>query len=134
MSVVFLIADARGFAGEITQVEESCAADDALRDDLDLFDARRMAQEHALDADVERNFSHGKRAAGPGAMALEHDALENLDAVLFAFDDAIVDANGVANAEIREAGAELCRLDFGNFRDGIHVSVSREPLKNGDAA
>ena len=40
LSGVFLIADAGGLAGQVAQVEEARAADDALREDFDLVDAR----------------------------------------------------------------------------------------------
>src|SRR5689334_5176812 len=86
-SGVFLIADARGLALQVAEVEEAGAAHDASRHDLHLVDARRVREEHALHADVEAHFAHGERAARAGPVSLEDDALEDLNAILVAFDD-----------------------------------------------
>src|SRR5206468_2504524 len=100
LSAVFLVPDARGLAGEVTEVEEARAADDALRDELDLVDARAVHEEDALHTDVEAHLAHGERAAQARAVPLEHDALEDLDALLLALDDLVVNADRVSDAEL----------------------------------
>src|SRR5262245_5214267 len=88
-SAVLRIAHARRLAREVAQVEEATTADEAARHDLDLVDARAVEQEDALDADVEAHLADRERAAHAGAVALQHDALEDLDALLLALDDAV---------------------------------------------
>src|ERR1035437_5476368 len=95
LSGVFGVLDASGLAGQIAQVEEARATDEAAAHDFDLLDARRVRQEHALDADVEADLPHGEGAAGAVAGALENHTLEDLDAIFVAFDDLVVNPNGV---------------------------------------
>src|SRR5690606_27744110 len=81
-----LVLEASRLAGEVAQVEEARPTDDAAGDDLELLDARAVDEEGALHADVEADLAHHERAAGARALALDHDALEDLDALLVALD------------------------------------------------
>jgi hypothetical protein len=48
-------------------------------------------------------------------VALEHDPVEDLRALLVSFDDAVVDADRVPDAKVREVGAEELRLELGEL-------------------
>jgi len=87
--------------------ELAAAPDDAAGADLDLVEPRAVEHEHALDTDVEAHLAHGEGASKPRAVLLDDDALEDLDAVLVALDDLVVDANGVADPKIRMIRPEL---------------------------
>lgn len=119
-SGVFLVADSGGFALEVAEVEEASATDDATGDDLEFFDAGRMHQKDALDTYVEADLAHGERASCAGAVSFDDDPLENLNALLVAFDDFVVDADCVADPEDGLAGAELRRFELGEFGRGNH--------------
>src|SRR4029078_8573315 len=61
------------------QVVELRAVDVADRGDLDLLDLGRMQRERPLDADSEGLLPHGEGLAGSRTLALQDDALEDLD-------------------------------------------------------
>src|SRR6476646_7302344 len=108
------------------QVVELRAVHVADRLHLDLVDLRRVKRERPLDADTERVLADGKRLADAGALALEDDALEDLDALAGALDDAEVDANGVARLEARDL-TQLAALDVLN--DCAHGEEGREAAR-----
>jgi len=56
-------------------------------------------RERALDADAEADLSHGEGLVNARSLAANDDALEDLDALAHAFDDADVDLYGVTGAE-----------------------------------
>src|SRR3954453_6630723 len=76
-----------------------------------------MQGERALDADAEGVLADGERLARPGALALDHDPLEDLDALAGALDDPEMHAHGVARLELRDF-AQLTALDV--LDDGAH--------------
>src|SRR5581483_447488 len=114
---VALLADARLLADPAAQVVELRAVDVADGRHLDLLDLRRMQRERPLDADAERLLADGERLARAGALALDDDALEDLEARARAFDDPEVDADAVAGFEPGTALAQLALLDR---LDGVH--------------
>src|SRR5690242_19021518 len=114
-SAVLLVLHAGCLAGEVAQVEEAAAADDAARNDLDLLEARGVQHENALHPDVEAHLADRERRAQAGAVALDDDAPEDLDAELVALDDLVVDGDGVANPEVRDILADSARLQRVNF-------------------
>jgi hypothetical protein len=61
--------------------------------------------------DAERLLADGKRLAGPGALALDHDALEDLDALPLALDHLEMDADRVPRLELRDVTAQLGALE-----------------------
>src|SRR5688572_5078011 len=85
-----LFLNLRGLPGPAAQVVELGAADIAEGHDLDLRDDRRVHGERALDADAEAHLAHGEGLAHAGALAADDRALEHLDALAVAFDDAHV--------------------------------------------
>lgn len=83
-----------------------------------------MREELALHADVETDLTDREGAAGACAMALEDHALEDLDAILVAFDDFVVNSNGVSDAEVGDTRSELLVLDGVDLRvlhDGSEI-------------
>ena len=72
-----------------------------------------MERERALDPDAERLLADGERLAGAGALALDDDALVDLDAAALALDHLEVDADRVPGLEpghVAQLGA-LDRID-----------------------
>src|SRR5436190_1578883 len=113
-----LFFDAGGFAAEIPEVVELCASDPAMAFNLDLIDRRGVEGEHPLHADAARNLADGEHLPRPAALARDHDALEDLDALFVAFLDLHVDPDRVAGSEVGNVGARLARLD--QFHDFSH--------------
>src|ERR671911_1765221 len=105
------LADARLLPHSLAQVVELGAPNVADRDDLELLDLGRVEGERALDADAERLLPHRERLAEPGALALEADALEDLDPLPVALDDLEVDAQRVPCLELRQVRAHVALLE-----------------------
>src|SRR5712691_1597035 len=104
------------------QVVELGPVDVADRGDLDSLDLRRMERKRPLDADPEGLLAHGERLPRPGSLALQDDALEDLDPLPLALDHLEVHAHGVPSLELRQVVAHLgafeC-LDHLAHRDGF---------------
>src|SRR3954470_21601786 len=114
---VAALADARVLADTVAQVVQLRAPDVAAGGDLDLLDLRRVHGERALHADAERLLADGERLASAVALALDHDALEDLRAATRALDDLEVDADAIARLEPGNA-AQLGALEA--FDDSAH--------------
>ena len=69
-----------------------------------------MQRERPLHAHAEGQLAHGERLARAGALALDHDALEDLGAAAGALDHLEVDAHAVARLEDGNA-AQLSALE-----------------------
>ena len=83
-----------------------------------------MERERALDADAEGLLADGERLARTGALALDHDPLEYLDALALALDHLEVHTHGVARLEAGHL-AQLRALDV--LDDRAHVKRGRRP-------
>jgi hypothetical protein len=105
------LADARLLSHFRAQVVELRAVHVADRLHLDLLDLRRVHRERSLDTDAERLLADGEGLARAGALALDDDALEDLDATALSFDHLEVDAHGVARFELRQVGSQLSLLE-----------------------
>ncbi len=70
-----------------------------------------MHGERPLDPDAERLLADSERLAHAGALALDDDALEDLDTAALAFDHLEVHANGVARLELGQVGSQLALLE-----------------------
>jgi hypothetical protein len=68
-------------------------------------------RERPLHADAERLLPDGEGLTHARALALDDDALEDLDARALALDHAEVDTSRVAGLELREIGTQLPLLD-----------------------
>ena len=123
------LADASLLADLLAQVVELGAVDVADRADLDLLDLRRVHRERPLDADAERLLADGERLAGAGALPLDHDPLEDLDAAALPLDHLEVDANGVPRLEAGNVLAQLALLDALDDRaHGKRAASGRRPM------
>src|ERR1051325_2858646 len=69
-----------------------------------------MERERALHAHAERVLADGERLAAARPLTLDHDPLEDLDALPAALDHSEVHAHGVARLELRNL-AQLAALD-----------------------
>ncbi len=118
--LVLLVADAGCLAGKISEVEQPPAAHDATRCDLDLLEPRAVQHEGALHTHVEAHLADAERAACAGAVLLDDDPLKDLNSVLVALDDSVVDAKGITDPEIGMPGAKLGFLKGDDFRGRIH--------------
>jgi hypothetical protein len=61
--------------------------------------------------DPERLLAHGERLPHAGALALDDDALEDLDAAALSLDHLEVHPHGVAGLEDRQVGSQLALLE-----------------------
>ena len=104
------LAHAGAAADAAAQVVELRAPDVAAAGHLDPLDLRRVDRERALDADAERLLADGERLARAVALALDHDALEDLGPAAGALDDLEVDLHAVARLEGGDA-AQLRALE-----------------------
>src|SRR5215212_6223530 len=76
-----LLFDARGLAPELAEVVELRTTDPAMAFHLDAVDRRRVEGEHALHADPARDLPHREHLARSAALARDHHALKDLDAL-----------------------------------------------------
>src|SRR5207302_11495662 len=72
----------------------------------------------ALNAFAVGNAADGKRFIQAASFAADHDPGENLDPLLISFDDASMDADAVADLEIRTVAFQL--LFFDRVDDAVH--------------
>jgi hypothetical protein len=126
-SVVFCVANAGGFAREFAQVEQASTTHNAAGHNFNLIDTRRVREEYTLYADAEAHLAHSERGASAGAMTLQHHALENLNTILVAFNDFVVNAHSVANPKFRVPLAEVGSFEVVELLDGIHCGTLRRP-------
>src|SRR5262245_55018883 len=91
-----LLLDLCCLPAQIAQVVELGAADITHGDRLDRLHDRAVHRERALDADAEADLADGERLAQSVALAADHHALEDLDALAGALDDADVHLHRVA--------------------------------------
>ena len=81
-----------------------------------------MLRERPFHADTEAHFPDRERLAYAAALDADHHALEHLDPLAVAFDDADVDLDGVAGSKVGEVGAQARAVDQ---IGGIHRRLSR---------
>ena len=105
------LPDARLLSHFRAQVVELRAVDVADRLHLDLLDLRRVHRERPLDSDAERLLAHGEGLAHAGALALDDDSLEDLEAAALTLDHLEVHADGVARLELGQVGSQLSLLE-----------------------
>jgi hypothetical protein len=93
-----------------------------------------VLEEDALDADVRADLADGEGAAGTRPVALDHDALEDLDALLVALDDLVVHPDRIADAKLGDIAAQLRLLDGRNrcVDHGLLRTGSGEPTRGED--
>jgi len=118
-------------AKAVAQVVELCAANLAGALHLDLGNLRRVQRERSLDAFAADQATNGEHLAHAFALAGDDDAGEDLHALFFAFENLLVDFDGVADFELGHVGLEAGRLhvcDQGIFH-GVLLHLSRGPVE-----
>src|SRR5580658_176148 len=109
-------------AHPVAQVIELRPADVAEGGDLELGDGGRVHREGPLDADAEAHLAHGEGLAHPRPLAADHDALEHLDTLAGAFDDADVHLDRVPGPELGDVVAQAVAVDdLGRVHGGPSV-------------
>ena len=92
-----------------------------------------MERENALDAGAEADAADGEGGAGGAALLGNHNAFERLNAFLdlfaFAFEEADIDADGIARTELGEVFAQLRVMKLTNY--GVHVRYSLQTHSGG---
>lgn len=80
------------------QIIQLCATDMRVSSNFDLFDARRLEQERALDANTVRGDApHREAGIGTAPFAeAHHSPVENLNTFAVTFDDACMHLDAVA--------------------------------------
>src|SRR5712691_3583056 len=109
--VLAQLTDARLLAHLAAKVVQLRAVDVADGGDLDLLDLRSVERERALDADTKGLLPDGERLAGTGALALDHDPLEHLDALPLALDHLEMYPDRVSRLELRDVVTQLGALE-----------------------
>ena len=98
--------DLGSLAVAVAHVVQLGTANVTLGQNFDLVDDRRVNREGTLHADAEGNLADGERLADAVALAAHHEALEDLDTGVLAFDDVDVNLDGVTGAELGNVAAQ----------------------------
>src|SRR5215218_514954 len=123
------LADAGALADAAAEVVELRAPHVAAGGHLDALDLGRVHGEGALHTHAEGLLADGEGLADPLALALDHDAFEDLGTTAGALDDLEVDADAIAGLEGGHA-AELRALqgvDYGAH--GEENAAREDPLR-----
>ena len=92
-----------------------------------------MERENALDAGAEADAADRESGAGGAALLGNHNAFERLNAFLdlfaFPFEEADINADGVARTELGEVFAQLRVMKLTNY--GVHVRYSLQTHSGG---
>src|SRR6185437_6558556 len=110
-----LLANARGFAAQTTEVVQLGAAHAPGAQNFDFVDHARVDRENAFHALAEGDLAHGEGVARAAVIAGDADAFEGLDALLVPLLDLHVHAYRVAGVEGRQ---RRTRLLFDKLLDG----------------
>src|SRR5690606_24296529 len=116
-----LFLDLGGLATQVAQVVQLGAADITTGHHVDVVDVGAVHREGALHADTERHLADGEGLADTATLAPDDDALEDLDALLRAFDDLHVHIEGVTGPELGDIAAQRLLVDEVK---GVHVHPS----------
>src|ERR1035438_1189630 len=106
------LAQTGRFAFEAAQVVELGATGAAGAHDVDMVDHRGVQREDALNAGAEAGLADGNGLAHAGVVAADRDTLEGLQAFLVAFPDLHVDADGIADPELRKVHSLILIQDL----------------------
>ena len=100
-------------AAAFAQEAQEVAANLGPAHNLDFFDQRAMQQERFFDADARSNFANGDAASVLAfVVGADNHALEHLNALFVTLFDFLVDAHGVAAANIDYLRLLLLVVDF----------------------
>ena len=98
LSIFFGESD--GFAGSFSQEVKFCTSCFSTFCCLNIDDVRGIEGEDSFNAFICDEPSDGEGFAHPGPFSSDDGAAEDLDALLIAFDDFIIDVYGIANLEM----------------------------------
>src|SRR2546430_979070 len=118
-AVLFLDRD-RGLAGPAAEIIKARFHRLRLALDFDLLDIRRIDRKHAFNALTVAETANGESFMDAVALPRDHDAGENLHALLVTFADLRVYAHTVADLERRSVFFHLTGGDF--LDDRVHGS------------
>ena len=90
----------RALADAVTEVVELGATNFAPGDDFDLGNAGAVHRVDALNSGSVGNLANGEGLVDSAASFGENDALEDLDPLLAALDDSVVDFDGITDVEV----------------------------------
>src|SRR5581483_2408531 len=117
-----------GLTHAVAQVVELGAPHITEGHRLDPGDDRRVHGEGALDSDPEADLADSERLAHTGTLTADDRALEHLDALPIALDDADMDLEGVSGSEVRDVVAEAAAVyEIG----GVHGAAVSSTLPGG---
>ena len=112
--VVVAGLDAGCLAFEFTQVVQTAATHETAGYDIDVVDEGGVEGEDTLNTNAVGNLAHSKGGASGAAVNADDAALENLNTLFFAFNNAQVNLDGVAGTEGRQIRALIFAFDFAN--------------------
>ena len=115
-------ADTSCFPASFAQVEETRPPDPPAGDQFDLLNPGIVQRKGFLDPDSVGNFPDGVGGVHLTTLALDDDALENLDSLLVSFNDTDVHFDIVSGAELRMVVPHLLFVYFTD--DWVHGSDS----------
>ncbi len=84
----------------VAEIVELGATHFAFRNNLDLGDTWAVERVNTLHSGAVGNLANSEGLVDSGAADGKHDALKHLDTLFTAFDHAIVDLDGVTDAEV----------------------------------
>ncbi len=113
--------DLGSLASTATQVEQLCAADLALADNRDLLNEGAVDGEDTLDTNAVGNAANGEGLSNTTVLLCDDSALESLDTLTIAVLDTNINADGIANVELR-----LFSLDAA-FRNNLQCERTLTP-------
>src|SRR5262245_31773556 len=101
-----LLAKADSLADAVAEVVELGPAGHAAALHLDLGDLGRVERELALNPFTRHDAADGEHLATAAARATDDSAAENLDALVFPFQNSCVDIDRIAHGELRDLSFE----------------------------
>lgn len=117
------ITETTRLTGALTEEVQLCSSGICSADNLDLRDLRRVEWEDTLHALVCNDAADGDRFAHAATLTRDKHALEYLDTLLIAFDDAAVHVDRVTDIEEGEIALEVLSVDALDDALGIHRNL-----------
>ena len=116
--VELLFLDLGGFADFVSEIVELGASDMPSALHFDSVDSGGVKRENLFHADTERDTSDSESLADSAAPSCDDNAGEELDTLVIAFDDLVVNFYGVTDVEVRNI---LLALHFFDFVNHVHI-------------
>jgi hypothetical protein len=107
--------DAGCLAPAVAEVIQARSADPAPGDQFDFLDSRIVQGKGLFHANTMGDFANRVGGVHVSALALDDNALENLDTLFAALDDTDMHFNGVTRPEVGMVEAHLLQIYFVNY-------------------